>query len=380
MDQNTYKQTILVVDDLPENIDLLDGILRPQYKVKAALNGENALKIAFSDPPDLILLDIMMPEMDGYAVCEQLKADAQTCDIPVIFISALEEMEDKVKAFYVGGVDFIMKPFQAEEVLVRVETHLSLRNMQKRLQEQNIQLQRYATELQDANAELAQYAYVVSHDLKAPLRAIHNYARFLREDLEPLLHEEHRIYLDGLSQAVQEADTLIKDILELSRIERGTRESEVVDIGAWLRSLISSLLFPPDVKIIMKDDWPMLAIEPVIFRQIFQNLLSNAVKFNTSPHKQVELDWGESEEGGYEFSVRDNGIGIDSEFQTRIFQMFRRLHTREEFEGTGIGLAIVKKAVSKLRGTIRVESEPGKGSSFFVTLPIPHENAAPVDA
>jgi len=364
------KADILVVDDTRENLRLLTKLLVEHgYYVRPVSSGQKALSAIRNQLPDLILLDIMMPDLDGYAVCNQLKADERTCDIPVIFISALEEMNDKVKAFHAGGVDYITKPFQAEEVLVRVETHLSMRGMQKKLQEQNTQLQRYATELQDANAELSQYAYVVSHDLKAPLRAIRNYADFLREDLDDILDDEQKMYLDKLNNAVQEADTLIGDILALSRIGRRESDFQTLDVGAFLRSLIASLHFPADVEIVMRDDWPTLRIEPVLFRQIFQNLLGNALKFNRSSHKRVELNWRENEANQYDFSVSDNGIGIQPEYHERIFQMFERLHVREEFEGTGIGLTIVKKAVSKLGGAIRVESEPGEGSTFFITLP-----------
>ena len=138
---DSMKQAILVVDDTPENIHVLNGILRADYRVLVARDGEQALKIADSaSAPDLILLDIVMPEMDGYEVCRQLKRRAKTCDIPVIFISALDDVRDKVSGFEAGGVDYIPKPFQAEEVLARVNTHLTLRSLQKELKVRNEQL------------------------------------------------------------------------------------------------------------------------------------------------------------------------------------------------------------------------------------------------
>ena len=230
-------------------------------------------------------------------------------------------------------------------------------------------LQRYAAELKEANTELFQYAYIVSHDLKAPLRAIYNYAAFLREDLEALLNEEQIVYFDGLERAVREADSLIGDILEFSRVGRQHVEVEMVDSGTFLRSLISSLKLPEDVEIIIEDDWPMLFTEPVLLKQVFQNLLENAVKFNTSSPKRVELGWQPIGEEYYELFVRDNGIGIAQDHSEKIFRVFERLHTKEEFDGTGIGLAIVKKALSKLGGSIRVESTTGEGSTFFVLFP-----------
>ena len=242
------------------------------------------------------------------------------------------------------------------------------------------QLQQRAAELEEANAELSQYAYVVSHDLKTPLRAVHNYADFLREDLEATLDGDQKVYLDGLGRAVQEAEELVEDLLELSRVGRRGIPIETVDVGAFLRKLLAILSLPADVEIVMADDWPTMEVEPVLLGQIFQNLIGNAVKFNTSPHKRVELGWRPAtpdltgfpkpvRSQWYEFSVRDNGIGIDPRYHEQIFRVFERLHTKEEYEGTGVGLAIVKKAASKLGGSVRVESIPGEGSTFFVMVP-----------
>jgi signal transduction histidine kinase len=222
--------------------------------------------------------------------------------------------------------------------------------------------------LEAANTELSQYAYIVSHDLRAPLRAVRNYADFLREDLEGTLNGEQKAYLDGLGRAVHEAEDLIGDLLKLSRLDRHNVQMETVDLGLFLRELIASLDLPAEVETVMGDDWPTLNVEPTLLRQIFQNLIDNAVKFNDSPRKRVELGWRPAEEG-YELFVRDNGIGIEPRYQAQIFRMFERLHIWEEYEGTGIGLAIVKKAAGKLGSSVRLESQPGQGSTFFVTLP-----------
>ena len=362
---------ILIVDDTPQNLSVLHDMLTAQgYRVRPALNGDLALKAVRHMLPDLILLDIMMfPGIDGYEVCRRLKSDERYRHVPIIFISALGDVDDKIKAFEAGGVDYITKPFHVQEVLARVETHLALQAMQRQQQAHTIQVQQYAHELQAANAELAQYAYVVSHDLKAPLRAIHNYADFLSEDLGDRLEEEQQSYLDGMKIAVREANTLIDDILALSRLERRHSEIETLDVGEFLRALIDGLNLPNDVEISMPDDWPAIAVEPLLFRQIFQNLLGNAVKFTIAECKKIELGWRTETPGWYEFFVRDNGIGIAPDHQQQIFQIFERLHTKEEFDGTGIGLAIVKKAAGKLGGSIRVESEPGRGSTFFLMLP-----------
>jgi len=237
------------------------------------------------------------------------------------------------------------------------------------LRQAHSELAANAAQLREANAELEQYAYVVSHDLKAPLRAIHNYADFLREDLEDTLDGDQKVYLDGLNKAVRQGEELVDALLYLSRV--GTRGDtiEPIDIGIFFQELIASLNLPEDAEVVMGSDWPTIDADWILLRQIFQNLITNAVKFNPSSRKLVEIGWRPVGEERYELFVRDNGIGIEADYLEQIFRVFRRLHTSEEYEGTGIGLAIVKKAVSRLHGSIRVESTPGEGSTFFVVLP-----------
>ena len=228
----------------------------------------------------------------------------------------------------------------------------------------------YADELQAANEELSQYAYAVSHDLKAPLRAIHNYTDFLREDLESALDKDLEMYLNGLELAVRHGEQLVEDLLEFARVGLQVAQTEMIDIREFLQELTASMALPPDVEVVMGDDWPTIDADRTLLWQIFQDLIRNAAKFNHSPRKRVEIGWHPvEEEDRYEVFVRDNGIGIEPRNHEQIFRVFQRLHTRQEYGGTGLGLAIAKKAVSKLHGSIRLESEINKGSTFFVTLP-----------
>ena len=230
-------------------------------------------------------------------------------------------------------------------------------------------LAKKASDLEEANKELSQFAYAISHDIMTPLRAIHNYADFLREDLEGTLEENHKMYLSGLVNAVGQGQELVEDLLELSRISDTTEKNSIIDMGQFLQELIEILDLPPDVAVVLGNNWPSVDARPALVRQIFQNLIVNAIKFNRSSDRRVEIGWRPVGQKSYEFCVRDNGIGIEPRYHEQIFLVFQRLHTREEYEGTGIGLAIVKKAISKLHGTISINSEFGKGSSFFVTLP-----------
>ena len=223
--------------------------------------------------------------------------------------------------------------------------------------------------LEAANEELSQYAYVVSHDLKAPLRAIHNYADFLSEDLEESLEGDPKAYLDGLKRAVRQGEELVGDLLELSRVGRGSGEIEAIDLGVFLQNLITTLNLSSEIEVVIGNNLPTIEADPVILRQIFENLIGNAIKFNPLVHKRVELGWLPAGDGRYELFVRDNGIGIEPRHHEQIFGVFQRLHTREDYKGSGLGLAIVKKAASKLHGSVRLESEVGKGSTFYVALP-----------
>jgi signal transduction histidine kinase len=268
----------------------------------------------------------------------------------------------------------IVERQQAEEALHKAHDELEMRVAARtgELLIANCALADKAAELEEANADLAQYAYAVSHDLKTPLRGIHHYADFLREDLEASLSDEHKAYIEGLRRAVWQAEALVDGLLELSRVGSRNLVYQEANLKALLQEIIASLSMPEDVDILLEGTWPTIEVEPVLLRQIFQNLMSNAAKFNCAPHKRIELGWRLVGEHDCELYVRDNGLGIDPRYTEQIFQVFQRLHTQQEYEGTGIGLAIVKKAVSRMGGTVYVTSTPGEGSTFFVALPMRH--------
>jgi len=224
--------------------------------------------------------------------------------------------------------------------------------------------------LEQANEELSQYALVASHDLRSPLRAVRNYSYFLREELEPILNDEQRTYFDGLGSALRHGDQLVTDMLEFSRIGSATDPFQPILLGPFLADLRCSLELAASDELLVADNLPAVLADGTLLNQIFSNLVANGFKFNRSPVKRVEIGIAGKSGGMCELFVRDNGIGIDPRFHDRIFKMFKRLHTHKEFEGTGIGLAIVRKAAVKLNGTVRVESQPKVGSLFFVALPL----------
>ena len=226
-------------------------------------------------------------------------------------------------------------------------------------------------ELTEVNEELTQYAFVVSHDLRSPLRAIRNYADFLLEELGASLNNDQQQYFSGLKSALNHGEELVRDLLDFSHIGRREIVSQRIDPGLLLMELVHSKSIPPDVELVLQDGWPLVAADRTLFEQIFRNLISNAIKFNRSnTGRRVELGWQPAGEGLCELFVRDNGIGIDPRYHEQVFRMLQRLHTQKEFEGTGIGLAIVRKAAHRMHGSVRLESMPGDGCTVFVQLPL----------
>ncbi len=365
------QKDILIVDDTPDNLRVLSSMLaRRGYTIRKALNGQMALTACQTTAPDLILLDIMMPGMDGYQVCEQLKNNENTRDIPIIFISALDDVSDKVKAFTLGGVDYITKPFQAAEVVARVENQLTIRTLHACLAKQNSQLQQLNSDLKRSNNDLEQFAYIASHDLQSPLAAITSLSELLELEAGDSLEANCREYIGDIQDIAANMRQLIQDLLDYSRAGRSDVALASVDGNAVLERVLSAL--QPDIEArgatVKRDRLPVVLANSTQLQQLFQNLLSNGLKF-TRPDVPPSIEISTRREGQEcYFSISDNGIGIDSENRDRIFQVFYRLHTASDYPGTGIGLAVCQKIVERHGGRIWVESCVGAGTTFHFTL------------
>jgi len=352
---------ILVVDDTPENLRLLMGILAEQgYRVRPVPSGTRALATIQLELPDLILLDIKMPDMSGYEVCKQLKANERTRDIPVIFLSALNKVEDKAKGFEVGGVDYITKPFQVEEVLARVETHLASQQLRKAFEKKN-------AELVAVNKELRDFAYIVSHDLKAPLRSINQLVHGLVKDYANAFDEKGKEMTELLCNRAKRMDNLIDGILEYSRVGRIGETQEQIDLNTLVNEVIEMIAVPESMQIAVENDLPVVVGDRTRLEQVFQNLLSNALKFMDKSEGKITIG---CVDGGahWIFSVVDNGQGIDPKDHEKIFKIFQTLRPHDDQESTGVGLTIVKKIVELYGGKIWVESAVGQGSTFLFTI------------
>jgi signal transduction histidine kinase len=358
------KAELLIVDDTLENLRLLSQMLSEEgYRVETASSGARALATAQANPPDLVLLDIRMPEMDGYEVCEGLKADERTRDIPIIFLSALDETDDKVKAFTSGGVDYIIKPFQFEEVLARVEIHIALMNLQRQLQQANRELQKRLEEL-DA------FAHTVAHDLKNPLTRIIGYAELLEGEFDTLPEEDLHGFVGIIARGGRKMENIINELLLLASVREGEVESQPLDMSDIVdeaQRRLSHMIEGSKVRIILPESWPAALGHGPWVEEVWLNYISNAIKYS-GREPRLELGGAVEPGGAARFWVRDNGPGLSEEDQGRLFAPFTRLH-QVRAEGHGLGLSIVRRIVDKLGGQAGVESKVGKGSVFYFTLP-----------
>jgi len=424
-----YKSNILVVDDTPDNLRLLSAMLTTQgYEVRKALNGKIALNACRIILPDLILLDINMPEMDGYEVCQQLKADKTTSGVPVIFISALDDVLDKVKAFDVGGSDYISKPFHTAEVISRIENQIKLRSLQLKLYEKNISLQKTLEDLKAAQVQQIQNEKMVAlghlvagiaHEVNNPVSFIYGNLEYVSEYLQNLVslvevyQQEYPHYNERIKKIEKdiELDFLINDSqLLMGAMHRGaerirsivvalqnfSRHDEAfykrVDIHQGIESTLLMLqhqfrktINRNAIEIIKKyGDLPPITCYPSELNQVFMHLLNNAVD---TLDEQAENFQAKNKAADFKnthtisistetiecgstarISIADNGMGIPEKIRKCIFDPF--FTTKPVGKGSGLGLSICYQIiVQKHSGKIICNSTPRKGTEFIIELP-----------
>jgi len=350
---------ILIVDDMPANLRLLTQMLTDNsYDARSVLDGAQALATVQLMPPDLILLDIRMPGMNGYEVCQQLKADERTQEIPVLFISALSEADDKVKAFAVGGVDYITKPFQVEEVLARVQTQLTVQRLRRDMEQQI--------------ADLRAYAHTVAHDLRSPIAGALGMAQLLADKSAPLTEEEHDEFVGLMNDSLRKANNIVGELLLLAEVRQADvtiAPVEMAQVVAEAQQRVASLLRDAGATLTQPPVWPAVWGHASWIEEIWVNYLTNAVKYGGTP-PVIELGSTAQADDGVRFWVRDNGAGLTADQQALLFTPFTRLE-RIRATGHGLGLSIVQRIAHKLNGSVGVESSgnPGEGSTFFFVLP-----------
>jgi signal transduction histidine kinase len=394
---------ILLVDDKPENLVALEAALEGLgQELITAQSGKDALRACLEHDFAAILLDVKMPDMDGFETAAMIRERERSSDTPIIFLTALKSEEHLFRGYYMGAVDYLYKPIVPEVLRSKVSVFVDLckknRLLKKHaeaLEQKNAELhaqiaertraeeevRKLAEELERrvhertqeltrANDELRQFAYVASHDLQEPLRTVGSYAQLLARRYKGKLDSDVDDFVRYIVEGVGRMHNLLSDMLAYSRVTESHGKALLPsECGAVLAAALMNLeasIRESGAKI-THDPMPTVPGDEMQLTQVFQNLIGNAIKYRSNQPPRIHVS-ATPKDGYWVFGVNDNGIGIDPQYQERIFGIFKRLHGRE-LPGTGMGLAICKRIVERHGGRIWVESRHGEGSTFYFTIP-----------
>jgi two-component system, sensor histidine kinase len=358
---------ILIVDDVQLNLDLMKEILSEKgYQIATAINGKSAIAKAKAHKFDLILLDVILPDIDGFEVCSHLKTTSQTQDIPIIFLTAKKEKDSIIQGFNLGAVDYIPKPFSKEELLARVNLHLTLRKYQDELIR--------SKEMAEASAKAkAIFLANISHEIRTPMNGIIGMIDILKRTQ---LTAEQLEYIEIIGISGENLLMIINDVLDFSKIEAGqiTFEHIRFNLSDEINEVVKILRYKAiqknlDLSFDVDPDVPQLLIgDPLRLKQVLINLCNNSIKFTEEGFVHVSVKLVDRNECAVrlQFDVKDTGIGISPENQQKLFKSFSQadVSTTRKFGGTGLGLAISKNLVHLMGGEIGIISEEGKGAIF----------------
>ena len=361
---NPKAHTILIVEDNPINMKVIKHVLeKAKFNILEATDGLLGYEMALQCLPDLILLDVVMPGIDGFEACRLLKKNSVTENIPIVFMTGLSDTDSIVEAFELGAVDYVQKPFKTGEVLARLNTHLTLRNLQKGLEREILEREKLI-------ADLDAFAHTVAHDLKNPIGNVLGYSEVLVKNYDRISPNQIKSTLGILSQSATKMRDIVDSLLLLARIRMEDIRIESVEMGTIVEEVcqrLQPMIQEADAKIILPEEWPIVHGYGPWLEEVWVNYLTNAVKYGGKP---PHLELGATPKNKHEmmFWVKDNGDGLAADEQTKLFQPFVRLHDTT-VTGHGLGLSIVQRIVEKLGGHVGVESQQGKGSTFYFTLP-----------
>ena len=380
----TGNGNILVVDDTPQTLQLLVAILSgANYTVRPADSGALALASALAYPPELVLLDVNMPEMSGFEVCRQLKQNPATQAIPVVFLSGLTDLDDRVQGFQLGAVDFVAKPFQRDELLARVSTHLQLARLQKDLisevAKQTRDLQGAYQELAKASRLKDEFLSTMSHELRTPLTAVIGMAEILHSGGYGKLNKDQAEALEVIEGSGRKLLHLINDILDYIQVDAGKEQLQleqcpVVELVDAVLENVRSKAAEKHIELSCRfyQQESLLWLDVRHMRRVLLILLDNAVKFTSSGGNVGIIVRNSIVQHRIEFEVWDGGPGIAEADLPKLFKPFLQLDggLNRSHEGSGLGLALAGKLARLLGGEIRVTSQLNAGSRFIVSLPL----------
>jgi signal transduction histidine kinase len=360
---------LLIVDDDEPQLNSLCHALREQgYETVALTSAKAALAALRHSKFDLLLSDLAMPEMGGVSL---LRAAVEIDpDLVGIILTDQATRKGAVDTLNADALDFIFKPFALSDVLPVLSRALAFRRLRLENTDLKQQLQQHIEQLQQANQEFESFAHSVSHDLRAPLRAIGGFSNILLKDFAPQISDDARRLLKIVTSSATQISQMIDGLLNFSRLGRQPLSIQPVDLANLAKQTVDELRRTQKREFEVKiGDLPPAFGDPELLKSVFANLLSNAFKFSAhteSPRIEIGCRPGNRE---HTYFVRDNGIGFDLQYAERLFGIFVRLHSEQEFEGHGLGLATAQRILQRHGGRIWAEAEPNKGATFFFTLP-----------
>ena len=378
---------ILIVDDTPANLDTISTVLIDAgYEVAVATSGERALQNLQRRSPDLILLDVMMPGIDGFETCDRIKANSRTRNIPIIFLTSLIDIKKKIQGFNCGAVDYISKPFQEQEILARVKTHIQLnhltQNLEQQVADQTASLRITNEALQQANNSKQSFLSTMSKEIRRPIDTILRVTEQLQEQKYGTLNPQQVEDLTKIERNGNHLLSLIQNTIKLANIESGelTLELDLIKIEDICRSCVLAIQSQADrknIKLIfnIEPDLPQISIDELLIRQVIINLLNNAVKFTSVGSVTLSATKGMLTDreniSCIRIAIADTGIGIAPENINQLFQPFVQIYSLlgEKHEGNGLGLILSKQIVELHGGQISIYSMKNVGSCFTIELP-----------
>lgn len=395
---------ILIVDDCDLNVKILQKLLQNEYELATAYGGEECLQEFRQFNPDLVLLDVMIPDIDGYEVCRRIKSSPCGDFTHVILVTAKGSPPERLEGYEVGADDYVVKPFDHEELLAKVRIQFRLRGTleklwlandkirtlnaetananeqlqreiverkraEKALRQRREELQATNRELKQKNAELDEFTYVASHDLQEPLRKLISFSQLLREDLGDDLSEDVEEDVSRIVDGAKRMQRLIQDLLQLSRVGRAAVRRVRCPLDECVDQAMDGLALRIEESgaRIIRDDLPEVIGDKTLLTQLYHNLISNALKFAGQQPPVIHLT-AQQDGNSWTLGVKDNGIGMEPKYAEDVFKPFKRLHGQSKYSGTGIGLAICRKAVERHGGKIWVESQCDQGAHFRFTF------------
>ncbi len=364
---------LLVVDDEAAVMTAMCHTLRDEgYDVEGVSSAADALVALRKGGFDLLMTDLMMPRTDGIELVRQaLEIDPQLSSVVMTGHGTVATAVDAMK---IGAIDYVLKPLKLSALRPVLARALTIRRLRTKNAELEASVRAHTEDLEAANQELEAFSYTISHDLRMPLRAINGFTELLLAHHAATLDPQVRRYFDFIRKGGLEMSRLIDAVLAFSRLGRHALSRESIDLEKLCREVFDELANERvDRKVELRlGPLPKVHADPTLVRQVFVNLISNAIKY-TRPRASAVIELGiagHEPDGSTVLFIRDNGVGFDPHYADRLFQVFQRLHSLSEFEGTGVGLATVRRIIERHSGRIWAESKPDQGATFYFTLPV----------